>query len=108
MERSTCVVCGKKRLHKYLRQLPNLDGSKAWVCNNLKFRHKSYLQVSNVNYHFDVCQMVFLKLQFENIKKHIENHLAAKKSQWYYDKIIQEENVTPELTFLLQLRNNLY
>lgn len=102
--RSTCVICSKKRSHKYLRQLPNLDGSNAWLCNNLK-KDFTYLQISGRNYQFNLCQITFLKLQYETINKYINNHISAKKSQWFYDIILQEKNVSSGLTFLLQLNS---
>jgi hypothetical protein len=103
MQRSTCVVCKKKRLHKYMKQFTNLDGSYSWLCNNLK--EFNYIKIGSFNYNYNPCQMSFLLQQFETINNHIKNHVAAKKSLWYYDKIIQEKNVSSGLTFLLQYEN---
>jgi hypothetical protein len=86
-----------------MRQLPNLDGSNAWLCNNLK-KETNYLQIDGYNISFNLCQMTFLKLQYQMINKYIINHISAKKSQWFYDRILQANNVSSGLTFLLQIK----
>lgn len=102
MERSKCIICGKTRRQKYLTQFNDLQGYKRWVCNRTVGYNPNYFQVGSTHYSVHPCQISYLRSMYNKLIQIQNNYLAAKKSLYIYDKISQEKNVAPELTFLLQ------
>lgn len=103
MDRSKCVMCGKVRNRKFLTQFNNLEGNKIWLCNReITYSNLNYIKINEIHHVVNKCQIRYLKMLKEILDEKIENYNAAKKCLSEYDKIIQDKNVTPELTFLLQ------
>jgi len=102
MERSKCVVCGKVRKRKFLIPFPNFEDQNVWVCNRAVSYNSNYIIINQFHFSVHPCQITYLERMHKSLEIMKNNYLAAKKCLYVYDKILQDKNVGPELTFLLQ------
>lgn len=71
--RSTCVVCGKVRYHKYLQRINNL-----WICNiAVNSADTNFIMLKGVYHSISKCSITYLNNTKEKIRKEIENYNIA-------------------------------
>lgn len=100
MKRSNCVICNKKRNHSFLKKLIDFQNIERFVCN----KGTIYYPVNRVNYSFNPCQVEFINNQTEALIKQIYILNQNIESTPNFYKLLSAKNVTPDLTFLLQLK----
>lgn len=103
MGRHKCIICGKVRLSQYIEKRIDLNGDLLNVCKRSVSYESNYIKIHDFYYNIHPCIIKFHQQQHNNMVRLLENYERSKKMFPYYDKILQEQNVTPELTFLLQL-----
>jgi hypothetical protein len=69
MERSTCVVCGRKREHKYLKKM-----FKVWVCDN-EIHYQSQNHIKKIDGTcttiYSECRIKYFELKMIQISKQL-------------------------------------
>ncbi len=98
--RSTCVVCGKVRYHKYLQRINNL-----WVCNLPVDTSNSNFLLLNGSYRsISKCSITYLEQMKTKISKEIENYNTALLTvdKDFINELIELKIVAPDLTKKLQ------
>ena len=99
--RSTCVVCGKVRYHKYLKRINNL-----WICHiSVNSADTNYIMLKGVYHSISKCSITYLNNTKEKINKEIENYniaLLTVDKDFDNELIELKKIVRPDLTKKLQ------
>lgn len=99
-QRSTCVICGKVRFHKYMYKINDL-----WVCyKSVGGLSNEYLFLNGVYRTKSKCSVNFLLREREILKNAIDKYNDALMSvdKDFKDYLIEVEIVRPDLTKKLQ------
>lgn len=102
MARSKCVQCGKVRERSYLQQNVDLSGSLVWVCSHSVGNSRHYVFIGTMCYDYSPCELSFFKMQYDSIQRQNAIYNKSIAEHWIFSRVSREENVSPDLTFLLQ------
>ena len=104
MNRSKCCICGKSRNIIYLKKYKNLFNRYKSVCNLTVSSNNNFLTIGSTLFTIHPCTVIYFENLNNQLNQYSELFTQIKKTFPFYKIIEQQQNVAPELTFLLQIK----